>query len=91
MRKKVNKQEIIFYQLQALNSNDKDHRLHLRADTAQGAKLLKRWTHKVLYRKLYYYDRIAEYYTIKKNGEHYLDNLERNPEFQMVQGIPRDW
>lgn len=91
MSKKNKRQEIIFYQLQPLDSNDKDHRLHLRADTTQGAKLLKRWTHKTLHRKLYYYDRIAEYYTIKKNGEHYLGILERDPNFQMVQGIPRDW
>lgn len=81
---------LLFYQLQPLelDENLTDYRLHLRADTDQGIKALKRWLHKFVYRKAYYYDRVAEYYTIKKNGRYFLGLLERNPTFQTCEGIP---
>lgn len=91
MTKATRKQEIIFYQLQPMDPEEKDFRLHVRADTEQGIKQLKRWFHINLHRRAYYYDRVAEYHTIKANGKYYLEALTRDPVFQMVQGIPRDW
>lgn len=81
---------MLFYQLQPLELDEDltDHRLHLRADTEQGIKEFKRWLHRAVYRKAYYYDRMAEYYTIKRNGRYFLSLLERNPTFQMIEGIP---
>ena len=85
----MNKKEpaFIFYELQPLDVDEVDFRLHLRADDDKGIKALKRWLHKNAYRKAYYYDRIAEYYTIKKNGKTWLQRLEKDPAFQMVVGI----
>ena len=89
MSKKPKQKEIIFYTLQAIDIEEKDFRIHVRADTEQGIKLLKRWLHKHLYRKLYYYDKVADYYTIKNNGKFVLSTMERY--FQMVEGIPQEW
>jgi len=85
MAKKAKKQEIVFYTLQPIDVEETDFRLHIRADTEQGIKQLKRWLHSRLYRRNYYYDRIAEYYTIKKNGKYVLGAMELS--FNMVEGI----
>lgn len=79
---------ILFYTLQPIDVEEKDFRLHVRAEDEQGVKTFKRWLHKNVYRRLYYYDWVTEYYTFKKLGKTILGRLQRNSLFQMVEGIP---
>lgn len=86
-RKNPKAKHIIFYQLQPMDSSDTktDYRLHFQADEESGVKELKRWLHKYLSRRAYYWDTIAECYTIKGNGKYWLGKLKKS--FEMVQGI----
>jgi hypothetical protein len=79
---------LIFYDIQPIDVEDKEQMLHLQADDHKDVRTLKRWLHKNCYRKIYYYDSVAEYYTIKRNGRTYLEMLEKDNNFQMVRGIP---
>lgn len=88
-QKNLKAKHTLFYELQPIEADNEksDYRLHIRADEDAGIKALKRWFHKNAYRKLYYFDSIADYYTIKKNGKYYLAMLEKDPLFMPVQGI----
>lgn len=81
--------EIVYFQLQPLDESARDFCIHLRPDSAKGARMLKAWTQANLASDQSYYDRTTRCRTIKRNGKYQLKKLRRS--FDMVQGIPWDW